>query len=69
VKKRKTSKSENLTIKRGISPSINDTIKTEEIEFDHLSSDCDIIGIPIKLEGKNYTFFNCIQRNTNHRSF
>jgi hypothetical protein len=55
VKKRKARVSKKLTIKRGISPSINDTIKTEEVKLDYLPSECDIIDIPIKQEGKNFT--------------
>ncbi len=56
MKKRKTRVSKNLTIKREISPRINDTIKTEEVKFDHLPSECDIIDIPIKQEGKKFPF-------------
>jgi hypothetical protein len=56
MKKRKTRVTKNLTTKRGISPSINDTIKIEEVKYDYLPSECDIIDIPIKQEGKELSF-------------
>jgi hypothetical protein len=56
MKKRKARVTERLTIKREISPSINDTIETGEVKLDYLPSERDITDIPIKQEGKKFPF-------------
>ncbi len=56
MKKRKARVTERLTIKREISPSINDTIETGEVKLDYLPSERDITDIPIKQEGKKLPF-------------
>jgi hypothetical protein len=56
MKKKKAHVSKSIPTKHENIPDMSDNIKTEEVEFDHLPSECDIIDIPIKREGKKLPF-------------